>query len=313
MTVASTYQPVTYVGNGTTRAFAFPYAFQQPSDLVVALYDTVALAAVTPAPVLDGGGTYDFFVTATQDGRTGEYSAATVTLNNAPPGNYMIGLTRATSMLQTTEFLNAGSLPSDVIETALDGCVLVAQEAAASVASAVRVPITDPPMAPLPPAAQRANQWAYWDLNGNLTAGAALPAGTVTVSAAMAPVIAASTTAAALAAAGAASAAALTSEIARAEAAETMFATAHDVTASRAFNTIYTNTTGKVMMLTVCAVTTSAIAITIGVIVEGIQEVLELTTAIGVDKSVHAIVPPGNSYQVNISASFNLVKWTETW
>ena len=92
-----------------------------------------------------------------------------------------------------------------------------------------------------------------------------------------------------------------------------LFGGVNDVTASRSFNVTYTNNTGKPMFVAVSVVTTSAIAITVGFIVEGIQTANELTTAIGVYKTVYGMVPPNNSYQCNISASFNLIKWTETY
>jgi hypothetical protein len=171
MTVAASYGPVQFTGDGTTRAFPFAYPFFAASDLVVTLFNTSTDTAVTPAPVLNGSGTYDYTVTGTQDIATGEYlSGGTVTCNNAP-ASMTITIARDVAATQNTALVNNGPFPAKAIEAGLDRLTMLAQQAAAIAAGMVHTPIGDPPglNMTLPLASSRADQFLMFDGAGNAT------------------------------------------------------------------------------------------------------------------------------------------------
>ncbi len=193
MTITSVYAQAQFTGNAVTKGFPFPYPFFAPSDLVVILYDTAAKALVVPQPVLNGGGTYDYTVAGTIDANLGEYLSGTVTLNNAPLGNHQLTIQRAVPATQPVQLANTGPFPAKTIEAELDRLTMLVQQAAASVGRALQIPASDPPGALfIPPVAQRAGQFLTFDSQGNPMAGGAI-VGTVPVSPAMQPVVAAAT------------------------------------------------------------------------------------------------------------------------
>lgn len=155
MTVASTYAPPHYAGDGTTRAFAFPFPFFAPGDLVVTLWDVSALAWVANV-TLNGGGTYGYTITATADPATGMYPSATITFTTAPIGGAIVGIQRAQDGTQTASLANGGPFPAKTVEAALDRVTLLAQQAIAAGANTLRVPAGDAPLAPFGGGASRA-------------------------------------------------------------------------------------------------------------------------------------------------------------
>jgi lysophospholipase L1-like esterase len=203
--VSSTQNTIQYTGNGTTKAFAYPDGFILTSDIQVRLFDTSANALVSPQPVLNGSGTYDYTVSGTFDTtNTGYYSSGTVTFNNAPLGNHRVTLTRAVTKTQPTQYLDNSKFPAATVTGSFDRNTLSVQDVAALETLAIHIPQDDlTPSSPLtlPPAATRANQALLFDASGNPIAGLPTPAGTP-VSAAMQPVVQAATLAAGRAALG---------------------------------------------------------------------------------------------------------------
>ena len=186
MTVASTYSPPQYTGNGTTTIFAFPFQFFTPSDLVPLLYDTVALANVSPEPVLNGSNTYAFTVTGTQDAATGEYlTGANVVFNNPLPGNYQLTIQRNVQPVQNVSLAALAPFPAKTVEAALDRLTMLVQQFYAAIKYCITAPAfdTSAPSA-LSSAAARANQVLGFDATGEnlvavpLTTTAAAPATT---------------------------------------------------------------------------------------------------------------------------------------
>ena len=203
MTVSAVYTPPRYTGNGTTTAFPFPYSFFAPGDLVLTLFNTSTNAIVSPAPVLNGAGTYDFTVTGTQDTSTGEYlSGGTVTLNTALPGNYILVIARAPAATQLTSLAQNAPFPSKSVEAALDRVTMLVQEALACSNQALTIPITDTGITTqLPAALARAGLYLGFDNAGNVAALTAV-SGSVSVSSVMAPLLLSASTQAALATLG---------------------------------------------------------------------------------------------------------------
>lgn len=195
MTVASTYTPPQYLGDGVTKGFSFPYSFFAAGDLGVLLFDTSAGASVSPAPVVGGSGTYDYTVSGTRDAETGEYlSGGTVTLNTAPPSTYTVTLTRSVGATQNVALSDGAPFPAKTIEGALDRLTMVAQQLTELVARTVAFPASDSGtlIATLPAAASRALKAAMFDASGNIIAGTLTGTGTP-VSSVMQPVVAAAT------------------------------------------------------------------------------------------------------------------------
>lgn len=200
MTVSATYSPPQYVGNGVTTAFGFSFQFFAPSDLTVNLFDTVANANVSPQPVLNGGGTYDYTVTGAQDINTGEYLAgATITFNTAPLGNHRVTITRQVARVQPNVFTNNAPFPAKTNEGSLDRATLILQELDTARSTLdLKIPSSDAAglVVTARAAALRAGNFLAWDVSGNLIDAAAPITGTV-VSGAMAPVVTAGTLSAA--------------------------------------------------------------------------------------------------------------------
>lgn len=199
MTVSNTPNSFQYTGNGTTTLFAYGNVFFVTSDLVVTLFDTVANAAVSPAPVLNGSGTYDYTVTGTFNAATGEFPNGTVTFNNAPLSNHRITLSRAVPPTQQTQLLDNAKFPAAAVNAALDRLTILVQQNLATLASALQFPASDPLglVTTLPAASLRANDFLGFDSLGNVIATPG-PLTGATVSSAMVPVVEAATLASAL-------------------------------------------------------------------------------------------------------------------
>lgn len=168
MTVPSTYVPPQYTGNGATVAFAFSYNFFDPTDLLVNLFDTTAVADVAPQPVLNGGATYDYIITGSKDADTGEYlSGATITFNNAPLANHRVTISRSVPATQNSLFINNSRFPAKSVEAALDRSAMMVQQTSQLVSRAPQIPASDGVLnMTLPVKALRANKYFAFDANG---------------------------------------------------------------------------------------------------------------------------------------------------
>lgn len=134
MTVASVATQQTTTGNGVTTAFAWPFQFFAAADLTVALYDTVNQVSVVTT--LNGGGSYGYTVTGTQDSVTGEYLSGTVTFNAAPPASYTVTIGRAVPQTQPLYLAPNGPVPLTSIMAALDRTAMQVQDISAGIAAA---------------------------------------------------------------------------------------------------------------------------------------------------------------------------------
>lgn len=204
MTISSTTNKVQYTGNAVTTSFSFPYVFFAQADLTVTLYDTTANAAISPAPVLNGSGTYDYTISGTFDTPTGEYlSGANVVFNTAPPANYRITIERIVSPTQLTALVDGSKFPAATVNGTFDKLTVLVQRAYQLITQALYYPSSDPSTVSniLPDAATRASKYLGFDSNGNPTALGA-PANTTAVSSFWSPILLLTTGAASQAALG---------------------------------------------------------------------------------------------------------------
>lgn len=187
MTVSTTANKITYVGDGATTVF--PYTFANPSASDILVYFTDADGVITDVT-----------------------SAATITVNAAiapnptpvggqvtynPSGSPIplgtsLTIFRSLSDVQGTSLVNQGTLYPQVIEQSLDYLTMLNQQIEEINGRAIVVAPSDPDPLPLPPVAQRASQWAAFDSVGNMIAATA-PSGGVPISTAMQPVVEAAT------------------------------------------------------------------------------------------------------------------------
>ena len=169
MTVSNTIAKEVYTCNGSTVSFSFPNPFFVPSDLDVQLLNTATGAFVSPAPALNGSGTYDYTVSGTLDPTILEYlSGGTVTTNNAPPAGYVLMILRSIPETQQAVYNNNTLFPAKTLEASLDRLTMLAQQLTEAAERAMSAPPVDSGISmQLPPAAQRAGQLAGFDPDGN--------------------------------------------------------------------------------------------------------------------------------------------------
>jgi hypothetical protein len=180
MTVTSTDTRIAYAGNGSTTSFAVPFQFFGPDEMRIYSVDADQVETL-----LERGVHY------TVTGGLG--ATGTLAMGTAPASGTVLVLRRSTTATQQVLLPNAGPLPGPTLERALDRLTAIAQENQASFGRTLRVPAGEADDLPvLPSALARAGKVLAFDSIGDPTA-ATLDAGTVTVSSAMEPVLAAAT------------------------------------------------------------------------------------------------------------------------
>lgn len=161
MTIASQTSRISYVGDGSTTAFAVPFFFAANSDIVVYLQNSSGVQTLqvlgtnytlTGAGV-SGGGTCTF--TAAPTSTTG----AVITIYRDPP------------LTQTTSYNNNDPFPAKSHEAALDKLTMLEQRTRDMISRSLRLPDSDPTLSTqLPTLASRANKLLGFDTNGLPTA-----------------------------------------------------------------------------------------------------------------------------------------------
>jgi hypothetical protein len=117
MTISSTGNRATYAGNGVTVAFAFPYQFQQNTDLVV--YEQIVATGATATLVL---GT-DYTVTG-----AGLPGGGTVTRTVATATGTNLVIVRTVPLTQGATFPNNTAFDGPTVEGAYDKLTTLAQQ-----------------------------------------------------------------------------------------------------------------------------------------------------------------------------------------
>lgn len=184
MTVSTTATKITAEGNGATTAWPFPFALRDDDEVVVTLTESDGTVTTLSSSA------YSVVVnSASGTNPTPVGGTVTYPLSGTPvPLGDFITVQRIAPYLQPTSLANQGISWQSTIEAALDNVVFQTQQLNFQIGQQFSVPVSDDPPAELPIASERANLWAYFDSDGNMTAAAA-PSGGVAVSAAMVPVV----------------------------------------------------------------------------------------------------------------------------
>lgn len=173
MTVTATYSPLYTTGDGGTVNFTCSWPVFAATDIKVDLYSTSLGSLLSPAPVLNGGATYDYTVTlGTQDTNTLEYASATVILNNAPPSTYRVIRRRQVAATQPATFQNNTAFDAPSVETFGDRLAMSLQQTNSDASLfSLRIPFTDGAAASVtfPSAELRANTVAAFGSLGQVT------------------------------------------------------------------------------------------------------------------------------------------------
>ena len=198
MTVSSTTNKVTDLGNGVSTAFSFPFIGVSDSDIDVIFTDASGVSTT----LIEGLGPtqYQLALNAALPGQLwGLGGVVTYNPSGVPiPSGSTITIVRELPETQDFSITNQSSYGAYLraTEQALDYVTMLIQQVSETQNRAIVVPVVDAnPPTPLPPAAQRANMILAFDGSGNPIA-ASLTAGTGLISSAMQPVVSASTLAA---------------------------------------------------------------------------------------------------------------------
>lgn len=172
MTVSTEISRVILAGNGVTTSFAYSFPIpgssatdQTNAELI--LTDTASVSTTLADNLwsitgvdTDVGGNVVYPLSGSPVG-TGSF----LTLNRIVP------------YLQPTELGSQGAYSPEVVMGALDNLAFQTEQLNTRALQAVRAPITDPALSDLPPAADRANSFLFFDDNGDVTTSTGSGAG----------------------------------------------------------------------------------------------------------------------------------------
>jgi len=163
MTVSSTTNRVSSVGNGSTTAFSFPYPYRASTDLTV-IVRTIATGAesVKTTPT-------DYTWSGVADSGTGGYSSATITFGTAPTSAQEVHIIRNVPAVQTVDLTSGGTIVPATLEGGLDKIYEAQQYTSDALDRVMRAKRTDAALSELPSSISRANKVLAFDSNGQPT------------------------------------------------------------------------------------------------------------------------------------------------
>jgi hypothetical protein len=169
MTVATTLARVAYTGDGVTVAFAVPFPFFDPADLVVVERTIASGAEVTKTLNVD-------YTVAGGAGSTG-----TVTASVAPAGTKQWIVLRSTPLTQLIDYVSNDGFPAETHEAGLDRGAMRDQEVQEKLSRTLSFPVGDPSGVDptLPNSVDRAGKVLGFDVNGAPVPVVEIPAGSL--------------------------------------------------------------------------------------------------------------------------------------
>jgi len=140
MTISTTGTRQSYIGNGVTTEFAFPYRFLANADLQVILVAT------------DGTETVQVLNTDYTVAGAGSDSGGTVTMIVAPASGAQLVVYRELELTQEVDYITGDSFPAETHEQALDRLTMITQQIDEEVGRSLKfaVSVEDPDVT-LPP------------------------------------------------------------------------------------------------------------------------------------------------------------------
>jgi hypothetical protein len=163
MTISSTINRVSYVGDGVSTAFSFPYLFLANADLVV--YQNAVVKTINTHYTVSGAG---------------NPAGGTVTFLTPPANLDSIVILRNPALTQLLDLVDNDPLPANPVEQAFDLLTMLAQRSGDLISRSLRQ--QDPDVAnigSLPLKANRASMYLGFDANGDPIPIAAAAGGAV--------------------------------------------------------------------------------------------------------------------------------------
>jgi hypothetical protein len=153
MTITTTGNQISYTGDGSSLAFAFPYPFTTAADLKVYLKGSLLSTGYTVTGTVPVGG-------------TGTYTGGTVTFLAAPALSDVVLIYCEPDLLQSTSLPQNDPFPAKTVEKMIDKVTLLIQRLKAAFGNALTFPSGDTSSGTLPAAASRANKLLSFDSAG---------------------------------------------------------------------------------------------------------------------------------------------------
>lgn len=155
MTISTTQNQVTFVGDGVSTQFAYGFPFITTSDLKVYVAGVQQIAGFTVSGISSSGG-------------SGTFSSGMVSFSVAPSALAPILIYCDPDQLQSTSLPPNDPFPSKTVEKMVDKVTLLIQRLYTKFGNAITFPPGDTASGVLPSAADRASKTITFDASGNL-------------------------------------------------------------------------------------------------------------------------------------------------
>lgn len=162
MTVSSTTDRATFIGNGVTTSFPLPFRFFFDSDIQASLIDNETFET---EPLVLG---IDYSLEGAGEPELEGSSASVINMLIAAPAvGYSLFVQRVMAMEQPTDIVNQGRFHADIHETVFDRLTMLIQQAALGPSRVIQVQPFDPIPGRLPGYAARAGKVFGFDESGD--------------------------------------------------------------------------------------------------------------------------------------------------
>lgn len=161
MTVSSSTDRATFLGNNATTVFALPFRFFANGEINAWLI-TNATGALTALTL----GTH-YTLTGASDPEVDGSATGQLTMITPPTSAQSLFVQRIIPVTQPTDIVNQGRFFPEIHENVFDRLTMLNQQNAGALNRAIRVQDSDPEPAKLPSAAQRALKIMSFDADGN--------------------------------------------------------------------------------------------------------------------------------------------------
>jgi len=148
MTVSSTTNTASYVGNGSQTTFAYTFRIFEDGDLVVLLRN-IATGVETVQTL-----TTDYTVTG-----AGNENGGNVVFGTAPPAATTVFIRRVVDAIQETDYVENDPFPAESHEDALDRITMVAQQNENAILRSLKFPQSEVVDAVIPNSVERAGKY----------------------------------------------------------------------------------------------------------------------------------------------------------